>query len=278
MTLANSALADVHRLLGECLVLLQRYEGLSKAILAAHQVTITSRDHSGPMANRKARLGGVTLGGLVGQMTGAFLVAAGQPDNAPEQTDAGVTLTTRIAFPPEAFAQVEAELRDLVTLRNRVVHHFLDDHDLGSDVGRRKAAASLDDALRRITAANARLRDWAAEMGQIQTAMAETLAAPEMQEWLTKGRVPWAYTSIVQALREASAELGAGGWTPVDAAVAWVKTNHPGEAPDGYGCTTWRQVIHESKLFELKRQQEGPTTIALYRPRAGSPPPALTKG
>lgn len=272
MTLANSALADIHRLLGECLIQLQRYEGLSKAILAAHQVTITCGDHFSAMADRKARLGGATLGGLVGQMTGAFLVATGQPDNAPEQTDAHVTLTTRIAFTPEAFAQVEAELRDLVALRNRLVHHFLDDHDLGSDIGRRKTKASLEDALRRITAADAHLRDWAADMGQVQTAMAETLAAPEVQEWLTKGRVPWAYTSIVQALREASAELGAGGWTSVDAAVAWVKTNYPGEAPDGYGCTTWRQVIHKSKLFDLKRHQDGPRTIALYRPRAGGPP------
>lgn len=272
MTQTNIALSDIHLLLGECLVLLQRYEGLSKAILAAHQVTFTSRDHSGPMADRTARLGGVTLGGLLGQMTGAFLVAAGQPDNAPEQTDAGITLTTRIAFPPEALAQVEAELRDLVTLRNRLVHHFLYDHDLGSDIGRRKTRASLEDALRRITAANAHLRDWAADMGQMQTAMAETLAVPEVQEWLAKGRVPWAYTLIVQALREASAELGAGGWTPVDAAVAWVKANYPGEAPDKYGCNTWRQLIHESKLFELKRQQEGPRTIALYRPRAGGSP------
>lgn len=109
-------------------------------------------------------------------------------------------------------------------------------------------------------------------MEQIREHAAEYFTSPKFTDFIEHGRVPWPVTGIVKALKEAAVELASEGWTPVDAAVQWIAENYPDERPDGYGCTSWRQVIHECQLFDLRYlPSEGPRR-AWYRLRESARP------
>jgi hypothetical protein len=268
----EGAQADVHRLLGQCLVMVQRYEGLSKAILSVTEVTAQDGNLLKPQTEPAARFAQMTLGGLVGQMAGSFLAPMDLPDANVAEPDAPFAIKLRLQLPPETFARIETELRELVDLRNRMVHHFLEDHDLESEIGCQRAKVALAVSLARISAAYATLREWAGDMARAREAMAAHLARPEFQDFIAPGRIPWPDTQIAQALYASALELRAGDWTPVEAAVAWVTARYPDEMPDGYGCKTWRQVIHQSRLFDLEYRQDGPRRIAQFRPRFAQKP------
>lgn len=53
--------------------------------------------------------------------------------------------------------------------------------------------------------------------------------------------------------------------TPVDAAVRWVAERHPDHLPAKYGCSSWWQVIHESRLFKLRYRDVDGRSVAWYR-------------
>ncbi|MCX2865177.1 OST-HTH/LOTUS domain-containing protein [Paucibacter sp. PLA-PC-4] len=66
----------------------------------------------------------------------------------------------------------------------------------------------------------------------------------------------------VSALREAALALAVDGWASVDAAADWISAQHPDQTPEKYGCRTWRQVIHESRRFDLRyRDEDGPKKV-----------------
>lgn len=94
-------------------------------------------------------------------------------------------------------------------------------------------------------------------MDQTHERAAEYVVSSEFTDSIVHGRVPWPITCIVQALKETAAEQASEGWTPVDAAVRWINEKYPDERPDGYGCTSWRQVIHETQMFDLRYFQYG---------------------
>ena len=70
---------------------------------------------------------------------------------------------------------------------------------------------------------------------------------------LPDGTVDWETTPIVAVLREAELSLAKDGWTPLDAAIKWLSTKYPDKQPAQYGCSRWRHLLHESKLFEIRR-------------------------
>lgn len=126
-----------------------------------------------------------TLGALVGQMMGSVIVAdtpQGQ-DSLPED-GAEVEIRIWIGLSPEDFEKSEAELRNFVTLRNNLVHHFLEEHDLHSLNGCAKARLALVDALERITKASDDLRAWAADLVGVKSRMADLLNTPEVRNVL----------------------------------------------------------------------------------------------
>ncbi len=73
--------------------------------------------------------------------------------------------------------------------------------------------------------------------------------------------------TITQALHEAAIELARGDWAPVDTATCWIKKRYPEEQPEGYGCKSWRQVIHETGRFDLQVRKVDGRRQAWYRPR-----------
>src|SRR6218665_1093901 len=81
------------------------------------------------------------------------------------------------------------------------------------------------------------------------------------------GIVDWGAAGCVSALREAILALAVGGWASVDAAADWISAQYPDQPPEKYGCRTWRQVIHESRRFDLRYRDEDCWKQAWYQER-----------
>lgn len=268
--------SDVAQLFGKCILRFQAFELLMKAMVAQHRVSGSTSQPKDAPTRHVADTQRKTMGALVGDMMTSFLVPEGQEGQrheTPELSGCSFTSLQQIVLPPDEFARIEAEHRDLVALRNFLVHHFLEDHDLRSEAGRHGAREALVAALDRVTRAYNDLSALALETAAARQALADLLASPEMRDWIASGRPPWPHTTIVQALHDASTALAACDWTSVDAAADWIAAHYPDESPRDYGCRTWPQVIHDSGLFELQRRKAEGRQHAWYRPTVQKPVP-----
>lgn len=81
------------------------------------------------------------------------------------------------------------------------------------------------------------------------------------------GTVDWSAAGIVRELRGAARELAVDGWTPVATAGRWNAERHPEQLRAKYGCSSWRQVLHESRQFELRYREIDGRRAAWYRPK-----------
>jgi len=182
---------EVQRMLGRCLLRLQQYERLIKAIMAANVVSAPLRELEAARAKRAKSVARKTLGTLVGELVGSFLVA-GEPEMMQDAPDhcASVSVRFALGLSDEDYAQTEAELGELVLLRNTLVHHFIDQHDLWSLDGCRHAQESLNADYRRIDQHYQRLQSWAEDLGRMQRYLAEHVRSDEFRDQLFGDAVP----------------------------------------------------------------------------------------
>ena len=259
---------EVQRLMGQCILRLQAYELLLKSVVTAHEISSPIATLATAQTDRADEIRSNTLGVLIRQMLGSFLVPQGQEGKGQLRNDApSVTFRMQIILTQDNFNRAEADLRNLVDMRNHLVHHFIEEHDVRTLEGCLKAQEALAQALDDIGRAHSDLRSWADDLETTRERVTDQFVSAEVQNFFVEGRVPWRRVVIVRALKEAAQALAEGGWAPVDAAVRWVNARYPDERPDDYGCASWRQVIHESRLFDLQnRTAEGPRQ-AWFRPR-----------
>ena len=125
---------DVQRLLGRCLLRLQQYERLMKAIVAHHEISGPAHSLEAIRAARIEDAATKTLGTLVGQLFGSYVVTDGNGGEERDDDLPGdvISFRTRVQLSLSAqdYANTQADLKDLVSLRNTLVHHFIDQHDL----------------------------------------------------------------------------------------------------------------------------------------------------
>ena len=264
---------EVQRLLGVCLLCLQAYERMMKAILAQHDISGSVLSLDEAQAGRVTALGRKTLGTLVNQLTASFLTtdekarsAATSPE--PFEYEPMFGFRMQLHLSDDDFAKTESGLRELVLLRNGLVHHFLEMHDLGTLDGCSEAEAALIEASGRIRLHFDDLSQWADDIDRISFQVAEVIQSDAVRDLVVDGNIPWPSTEIVSALREAAAELALDGWVPVTEASEWVAARYPGELPENYGCRTWRQVLHQSGIFELRYFEAEGQRGARYRVRS----------
>jgi hypothetical protein len=273
---ARSTRNDVEHLFGQCLLRFQSYELLMKAIVAGHRVSGSTAQPKGVLTRHADDTRRKTMGSLVSDMMGSFLVpegGEGLPEETTEAPGFSFAMLLQNVAPSDEFARIETEHRALVALRNSLVHHFLEEHDLRSEAGCHRACQTLVVALDHVNRAYSDLRGFALELEATRKAMTEMLTTSEVRDWIASGRPHWPTTTIVQALRNAFTALASCGWTSVDAATEWITARYPDESPRGYGCRTWQQVIHDSGLFELRRRKADGRRHAWYRPRLPKPVP-----
>ncbi len=259
---------DVERSLGRCMLQLQRYERLLKALVAHLEIAGPPQDLEAVRAARVEDVARKTLGTLVKEFLGSGLVN-GLDGPAPEAQDdrregaAFFRFQMQIGMREEDFAQTATELKDLVQLRNTLVHHFIDLHDLWSVAGCRDAQATLDEASDRISQCYGHLRDWAAEIDQTRQAAAKALQSDAYQNYFIRGISPdgtvdWPVSSLVSGFREAARALAGaeGKWVSVAEAAMWIAEKNPDRTPQLYGCKTWQQALHDSRLFDLRNDRK----------------------
>ena len=166
---------------------------------------------------------------------------------------------------------------DLVNLRNELVHHFLEKHDIWTEAGCQIADAYLDDGFKQIDAHYEELREWAKHNLAMREQMAGFSKTPEFRDFFVHGIMPggagvfWASSTIVNLLRDAEEAIAKDGWTFLQDAIDYIRQNEPEHTPTRYGCSSWRHLLHESEQFEVRREQAAPgqPTLTWYRSRSG---------
>ena len=263
---------DVQCLLGRCLLRLQQYEHLLKALVAHHQIVGPLDEWSEIRADQIEKTAGTTLGGLVSRLMPSFLAVSGSEAADAESHLRHFAVRTRIELSPEDHHRTCAELRELTALRNHLVHHFIGTHHLWSIDGCATARDALTLAYTRIDQHFEQLRSWIDYLHQAHQLAAEFVRSDAFHDLVFNGISPdgtvdWQSAGIVRALRDAASQLAVDGWAPVTAAQRWIVVHEPDQVPAKYGCSSWRQVVHESRQFELRYREEGGRREAWYRAR-----------
>ena len=258
----------VQQKMGRCLLLLQQYERLLKW-LAARQAIEGSGDKLQAIgAQRVEKLKNKTLGHLVDVLTESYLsldsldgTNSASDDPQGEVRDSGwFRMRSSIVMSPERYAQTVQELHDLVTLRNDLVHHLIDKFDVSTLDGCRDATVYLDAAYLRIDSSYAALTAWDKSMQETHALMASFFASEAWEESFVHGNAPgeavdWPRAKVVELLRDAAKTMAQDGWTKLADAIAFIAAVHAEHTPRRYGCSSWRQVLHESKQFTLRRER-----------------------
>ncbi|HDZ82456.1 MAG TPA: hypothetical protein ENH56_14615 [Roseobacter sp.] len=216
-----------------------------------------------------------TLGTLVGDLLGSYVVAGDVEALEGEAATSSDSLTwvdmqMKVSLPDADFAQAEADLKELVHLRNNLVHHFIDQHDLWSSEGCRSAQTALIADYSRIRQNYERLREWTGDMNRMRQAMSEALQSKEVHDFIVNGVAPvdsvnWHFAGALGPLREALGAIAVDGWASIEEAGTWIEERYPEQLPAKYGCRSWRQVVHEAPKFELRYFEVGGKRSAFYQ-------------
>ena len=206
---------EVQRMLGRCLLRLQQYEQLMKAIVAHHEISASGSPLESNQAERIADAANKTLGTLVGTLLGTYVTSGDQDEVAePDAPDNIISFKMKMSLrmSAEDFDTTQNDLKELVLLRNNLVHHFIDQHDLWSLDGCRGAQESLAAAYSRVDQHFEQLRGWAEHMDQARRLAAEFAQSDAFRDLVINGIAPdgsvdWPAAGIVRALREAADQL-----------------------------------------------------------------------
>lgn len=237
-----------------------------KAILAHHELAGPAHELEALKSARIEDFSTDTLGTLVKALFETYIVVdgTGRPvlDEAelPADTMAfGFRMSMEMS--QESVTQTKATLKELVSLRNELIHHLIERFDLWSDEGCIAAAQHLTDSYARIDERFEELRDWAKHLDDGRQMAATLFASDTFQNVLVHGIAPdgtvdWPFSGIVRVLKEAVDSLAVDGWMPLSDAVSWIAERHSEQVPEVYGCRSWPQVLHESKLFRLEYRED----------------------
>lgn len=263
--LVSTLQREVQRKLGRCLIRLQQYERLMKALAINFEIAGPSDELMAIRQKRGETFSRMTLGQLINELTGAYLQPE-QPGVIEPEWDPGDSsriwfrMQTRMTLQPQDYERVVAGLKELVALRNELVHHFLERFDIWSEAGCHDADAYLDAGMAKVDCHYAELRQWAITMDRARSTIGAFMASPAYTDFLFDGIYPdgtvdWPSCGIVLHLRAAEAALAIDGWADLDQVIEQMNLMHPEQTLKRYGCTTWRQVLHESKQFNIRREQ-----------------------
>jgi len=171
---------ETQRLLGRCMLVLQQYERQLRAIVVHQEISGPINDLEGAINKRIATSARKTLGTMVGELLGSYLVnddITKPATVATNSTEGGAALSMKIELGLSGadFARTKRGLKELVYLRNTLVHDFINQHDLQSVEGCRGANDELVAAYNRIERHFDELREWAEYIERARRQMLEEI-------------------------------------------------------------------------------------------------------
>lgn len=265
---------EVQRKLGKCLIGIQQYERLLKDIVGKREISGILGDPSRPMSDNATAIATNTMGQLVDELTEKVFQPTLQ-DSGKAPADAGpidkeerpvgwARVQMGVSMPPDAHAQLKAELQDLVDLRNDLVHHFVEGQDLVSEEGCITAELFLDHCYAEIERHFVALQGRAASMNEAKRAMAAIITSPEYLDRLRTELFPETVQreavlpGLIELLLRAEAAHANEGWTALSHAIAFIQKEAPDETPKKHNFGSWRHVLSETRVFEIRRRPVAP--------------------
>lgn len=267
---------DVQRLMGRCLLRLQQYETLMKAMLARHKLGGTVDQLETQRSARIEKFSDKTLGALVKALFDDYVVVEGTErpvlsDDRVPTDQMSMSFHFRLEMTEARRAEVKTAIDELVTMRNGLVHHLIERFNVWTDEGCVAAAEHLERSYVRIDRHYDELRRWAKEMDEAFAHTASFAQSDVFYDFVLNGIAPdgtidWVNAGIVRVLREAAKIQAIEGWTRLDDAVVWGAEHYPEHVPEKYGCRSWPQVLSESRSFRLEyRRAEDGRRVAWFR-------------
>lgn len=259
---------EMQQKLGRCMLRLQQYERLLKAMVATISLEGHPEDLPGVRSQQEAATSKKSLGALVGRFTGNCLTENRPTTEDPtadvspgdEATDAPwFRIRLNIAMSLERHEQATAALAELVAMRNDLVHHLIERFDISEESGCLAATRHLQDCYQKIDDHLGQLKEWSDGQANVRQLAASFMQSTEFENAFVHGINPdgtvcWERSTIVECLRDAENACSVKGWASVDAAINFVMREHRDQTPSRYGCKTWRQVLMKSGQFELRSE------------------------
>ena len=142
---------EVQRKLGRNLLRIQQLEVMVKSMVAHSVIESESGDMHSFLDKRKQDIAKKTLGQVVGDLTTDLISLPakeeGQQQERPgDPTKIWFRMSFRIEMSPEDHQRTQRRLAELVEMRNELVHHFIEIHDIWTVAGCASADAYLDDS------------------------------------------------------------------------------------------------------------------------------------
>ena len=262
----------VQRKLGRCLLRLQQYEQLLKAFVVDGELTGPVDQLTIIREQKIASTQKKTMGMLVGMLTESFLTQSPQNEEMPTDTadQAWLSYRHQLEMSAEHYEATKVAINELVSLRNKLVHHFIEHFDLWSESGCQAADGFLEESYQTINRHCLNLQCWAKGMIEARARLASFIQSQTFEDELdgirVDGSVDWPASGICGCLREAEIKFGEDGWTRLQAAIRWIGDAYPEQTPKRYGCSRWRHALHESQQFEIRKSQaDNGRTVVWYR-------------
>lgn len=257
---------EMQQNLGRCMLRLQQYERLLKAMVAGMSLEGHPVDLRAVRSRQETAASKKTLGTLVGIFTDDYLTETqlttedetADVSPAEEETDApSFKIRHHIVMSPERLEQTKAALAELVAIRNDLVHNLIERFDISEESGCLAATRHMQDCYQKIDGHLGELKEWAEGQAKVAELAHFLRQSKEFENAFVHGINPdgtvrWRQSTIVECLRNAESVCEEGGWTSLDAAITFIMRENPDQTPTLYGCKTWRHVFMKSELFEFR--------------------------
>ena len=260
---------------------LQQYEKLLKALLRETSFTSSVSSDRLPTVVRHNQADDKTLGVLVQAFLGSVIKEKNQLKDRSEEIAtvqqeriSSFSSQFSIVMEPEQRVSVATALKELVEIRNGLVHHFIDQFDVWSMDGCNAAFVFLQTTLTLIDARFDELQGWAKSLDSVRKQTADFVSSSVFDDVLNgiepDGTILWDQCGAVRVLSDAAEQLGSPSWTPLAEAIGWIERQHPEQTPERYRCKSWREVIHRSRLLKVEYLRDAGESVAGFRKVAQS--------
>ena len=203
----EDAQREVQRKLGRCMLRLQQYERLLKAMVAGMALEGSMAGLEEVRAKQVHAMSKQCLGVLVGKFTGYLNSESRFEENdcvsqKPVDTP-WVSSRYSIGMSSEQEAHVRRGLAELLEMRNHLVHHFIERFDISNVKDCLAASTYLDSCYQKIDENFEVLRGWAQALDAMREVMALSFQSPAIVDRFMSNIQPGAsVTSIAQAADE----------------------------------------------------------------------------